>query len=107
MSGAFFQSQKYADCHIIEGKFRSPFALQMPGLVAPEVQDAFFQMVLPLHWSNDYKPVCIHLAGTGDHVSCFELIQQYVEILTFLVLLEKKKYDGKTFTKNGHWCHNT
>lgn len=83
MFGAFFQSQKHADCHIIEGKFRSPFASHMPGLVAPEVQDAFFQMVLPLHWSNDYKPVCIHLAGTGDHVSCFGLIQHYFVNINF------------------------
>ncbi|XP_048517390.1 protein ABHD18 isoform X3 [Dendroctonus ponderosae] len=62
-------SQKYSDCHIVEGKFRSPFALHLPGLVSPEVQDAFFQMVLPLQWSSDYKPMCIHLAGTGDHMA--------------------------------------
>ncbi|XP_050313195.1 protein ABHD18 isoform X2 [Anthonomus grandis grandis] len=60
-------TQRQSDCHLIEGKFRSPFALHLPGLVSPEVQDAYFQMVLPLHWTTDYKPVCIHLAGTGDH----------------------------------------
>ncbi|XP_066158280.1 protein ABHD18 isoform X2 [Euwallacea fornicatus] len=60
-------SQKYVDCHIIEGKFRSPFALHLEGLVPTEVQDAYFQMVLPLRWKNEHKPICIHLAGTGDH----------------------------------------
>ncbi|KAJ8918748.1 hypothetical protein NQ315_015068 [Exocentrus adspersus] len=59
---------KRADCRIIEGKFRSPFAVYVPDLVSEEIQDAFFQMVLPLKWKDDnYKPVCIHLAGTGDH----------------------------------------
>lgn len=58
-----------SDCRIIEGKFRSPFTLHLPGLVGEEVHDSFFQMILPVHWKNDdYKPVCIHLAGTGDHV---------------------------------------
>ena len=28
-----------------------------------------FQMVLPQVWPRRGKPVCIHLAGTGDHVS--------------------------------------
>ncbi|KAL1493148.1 hypothetical protein ABEB36_011262 [Hypothenemus hampei] len=60
-------SKKDVDCYIIEGKFESPFALHLPGLVRPEVRDAFFQMVLPLNWNSEYKPVCIHLAGTGDH----------------------------------------
>ncbi|XP_018578413.1 protein ABHD18 isoform X2 [Anoplophora glabripennis] len=56
-----------SDCRIIEGKFRSPFALHLPGLVSEEIHDSFFQMILPLKWKNDYKPICIHLAGTGDH----------------------------------------
>ncbi|XP_028134508.1 protein ABHD18 isoform X1 [Diabrotica virgifera virgifera] len=55
------------DCKIIEGKFRSPFATFLPGLVPEEVQDCYFQMLLPLKWKSEYKPVCIHLAGTGDH----------------------------------------
>jgi hypothetical protein len=27
-----------------------------------------FQFIVPKKWKN-HKPVCIHLAGTGDHVS--------------------------------------
>ncbi|XP_076262686.1 protein ABHD18 isoform X1 [Rhynchophorus ferrugineus] len=61
-------SQKRGNCHVIEGRFLTPFAEQLPGLVSPEVQEAVFQMILPLKWKDDsFKPVCIHLAGTGDH----------------------------------------
>uniref|UniRef100_A0A5F8H6G9 Abhydrolase domain containing 18 n=1 Tax=Monodelphis domestica TaxID=13616 RepID=A0A5F8H6G9_MONDO len=26
-----------------------------------------FQFIVPKEWNNKYRPVCIHLAGTGDH----------------------------------------
>ncbi|KAJ8979879.1 hypothetical protein NQ317_017502 [Molorchus minor] len=59
-----------SDCQMVEGKFRSPFALHLPGLVSEEVHNSYFQMILPLHWKDEpYRPMCIHLAGTGDHVS--------------------------------------
>lgn len=42
----------------------------LPGIVPKESIDAHFQMVLPLKWQDEkYKPICIHLAGTGDQVS--------------------------------------
>lgn len=64
-----FQEQTWADCKILEGKFKSPFSKLVPELVSYEIEDAYFQMILPLKWKSDgYKPVCIHLAGTGDHV---------------------------------------
>lgn len=28
-----------------------------------------FQFIVPKQWNSSYRPVCIHLAGTGDHVS--------------------------------------
>ncbi|KAJ8028498.1 Protein ABHD18 [Holothuria leucospilota] len=53
---------------ILEGTFTSPFALYLPDLVPDEVKTARFEMIVPAKWpSNTYKPVCIHLAGTGDH----------------------------------------
>lgn len=53
---------------MIEGKFLSPLELFLPGLVPEVAQDAHFQMMLPLEWREEnYKPVCLHLAGTGDH----------------------------------------
>lgn len=61
--------QKFSDCRIIEGKFLSPLELYLPGLVPEASKDAHFQMILPNEWKeDDYKPVCLHLAGTGDHV---------------------------------------
>lgn len=59
-----------SDCRIIEGKFLSPLELHLPGLVPEAAKNAHFQIVLPKVWKDeDYKPVCLHLAGTGDHVS--------------------------------------
>jgi Alpha/beta hydrolase domain containing 18 len=57
-----------SDSRIIEGKFVTPLELYLPGLVPKVAQDAHFQIILPLKWKEeDYKPVCLHLAGTGDH----------------------------------------
>lgn len=54
---------------MFDGKFISPFSLHLPGIVSREIEEAHFQMVLPLKWKDDkFKPICIHLAGTGDHV---------------------------------------
>lgn len=50
----------------------TPLELFLPGLVPEACKDAHFQMILPNTWKNeDYKPVCVHLAGTGDHVKIF------------------------------------
>lgn len=66
----FNKEETWKDCKIVEGKFRSPLALHLPDIVPHQVQDAYFQMVLPLKWkSTKHKPICIHLAGTGDHVN--------------------------------------
>lgn len=59
-----------SDSRIIEGKFLSPLDLYLPGLIPEVAREAHFQMILPKIWKDeDYKPVCLHLAGTGDHVS--------------------------------------
>lgn len=59
-----------SDSKIIEGKFLTPLELYLPGLVPEAAKTAHFQLILPKVWKEeDYKPVCIHLAGTGDHVS--------------------------------------
>lgn len=59
-----------SDSRIIEGKFLSPLDLYLPGLIPEVAREAHFQMILPKKWQDeDYKPVCLHLAGTGDHVS--------------------------------------
>ncbi|XP_014284826.1 protein ABHD18 [Halyomorpha halys] len=56
------------DVHILEGHFYSPFNLFLPTLLPKESKEAHFQMILPKKWKDDgFKPVCIHMAGTGDH----------------------------------------
>lgn len=63
-----------SECRIINGKFTTPLELYMPGLVPKVAQDAHFQMIFPLEWKDPvHKPMCIHLAGTGDHVSVKKL----------------------------------
>ncbi|KAA0184199.1 hypothetical protein HAZT_HAZT001255 [Hyalella azteca] len=53
---------------LYEGHFMSPFDLHLPGLLPEASRKAHFQMILPHKWAkDDYRPVCIQLAGTGDH----------------------------------------
>lgn len=64
-----FQQETKDDYYITEGKFTTPLSKYLPGIVSPEIEDAYFQMIIPKKWkSENFKPVCIHLAGTGDHV---------------------------------------
>ncbi|XP_071124411.1 protein ABHD18-like [Mytilus edulis] len=55
------------DVRILEGHFESPFKKCVPGLMPKETETARFQMVLPKEWKSHHKPVCLQLAGTGDH----------------------------------------
>jgi len=50
----------------MEGAFKSPFDEYMPYSMPPECRTAHFQMVMPTKWSTAHRPICIHLAGTGD-----------------------------------------
>ncbi|XP_076646371.1 protein ABHD18 isoform X2 [Halictus rubicundus] len=62
------KDEEWSDCHIIEGCFHSPFDKHLPGIMPNETITAHFQLVLPRRWhSHKSKPVCLHLAGTGDH----------------------------------------
>ncbi|CAL8356821.1 unnamed protein product [Merluccius merluccius] len=54
------------DCHIHNGYFISPLEHLVPGILPPEAVKARFQFIVPKKWQKN-KPVCIHLAGTGDH----------------------------------------
>lgn len=63
------KENRYTDCTILEGKFLTPLELHLPGIVPKAAQNANFQVILPNKWNDDHKPICIHLAGTGDHVS--------------------------------------
>ncbi|XP_064609309.1 LOW QUALITY PROTEIN: protein ABHD18-like [Liolophura sinensis] len=51
----------------LEGHFVSPFSRCLPGVMPKEVERAKFQVILPKEWKTKLRPVCLHLAGTGDH----------------------------------------
>uniref|UniRef100_A0A6Q2WUI5 Uncharacterized protein n=1 Tax=Esox lucius TaxID=8010 RepID=A0A6Q2WUI5_ESOLU len=55
-----------SDCRIHNGYFISPLEHIVPGILPTESVKARFQFIVPKKW-NKHKPVCIHLAGTGDH----------------------------------------
>lgn len=66
------KEEKTSEYKLIEGRFTTPLELYLPGLVPKAARDAHFQMILPNEWKSlDHKPICIHLAGTGDHVNIF------------------------------------
>ncbi|XP_017774825.1 PREDICTED: protein ABHD18 [Nicrophorus vespilloides] len=62
------KEETWSDCYVRNCRFKSPLAIHLPEVVHPEVQNAYFQMIVPKQWSTGpYRPICIHLAGTGDH----------------------------------------
>ncbi|XP_075866739.1 protein ABHD18 isoform X4 [Microcebus murinus] len=59
--------EEQSDCKILDGHFVSPMAHYVPGIMPIESVIARFQFIVPKEWNSKYRPVCIHLAGTGDH----------------------------------------
>ncbi|XP_041453611.1 protein ABHD18-like [Lytechinus variegatus] len=55
------------EVRIVDGNFRSPFDRYLPNIMPKEVKTARFQLIVPTRWPSQRKPVCIHMAGTGDH----------------------------------------
>ena len=55
---------------VYDGHLLSPLVQFLPDLVPKEAQIARFQLILPNQWANNsIKPMCLHFAGTGDHVN--------------------------------------
>ncbi|KAJ1521080.1 hypothetical protein ONE63_002786 [Megalurothrips usitatus] len=62
------KDEVWSDCRVLEGHFHSPLDIHLPDIMPDEVKLAHFQIVLPTSWKEDnFKPMCLHLAGTGDH----------------------------------------
>ncbi|XP_008110244.2 protein ABHD18 [Anolis carolinensis] len=59
--------EEQSDCKILDGHFVSPLAHYVPEIMPSESITARFQFIVPKRWNSKYRPVCIHLAGTGDH----------------------------------------
>ncbi|KAM9357390.1 protein ABHD18 [Symphorus nematophorus] len=60
------KTEEHTDCQIHDGYFISPLEHLVPGILPPEAVKARFQFIVPKRWHKD-RPVCIQLAGTGDH----------------------------------------
>ncbi|XP_029368368.1 protein ABHD18 isoform X1 [Echeneis naucrates] len=60
------KTEDHSDCQIHDGVFISPLEHLVPGILPKEAVKARFQFIVPKRWQNN-RPVCIHLAGTGDH----------------------------------------
>ncbi|XP_033489020.1 protein ABHD18 [Epinephelus lanceolatus] len=60
------KTEEHTDCKIHEGFFISPLEHLVPGILPPEAVKARFQFIVPKRWQKN-RPVCVHLAGTGDH----------------------------------------
>ncbi|XP_062840799.1 protein ABHD18 isoform X2 [Trichomycterus rosablanca] len=58
--------EDHSDCTIHNGHFISPLEHYVPGILPTESVKARFQFIVPKKWRK-HRPVCIHLAGTGDH----------------------------------------
>lgn len=60
--------EEHSSYRILEGHLVSPLVQYLPECVPKESHKAWFQVLLPKRWVTDpLRPVCIHLAGTGDH----------------------------------------
>ncbi|KAM9377488.1 protein ABHD18 [Pholidichthys leucotaenia] len=60
------KTEDFSDCLIHDGFFISPLEHLVPGILPQEAVKARFQFIVPKTWQKN-RPVCIHLAGTGDH----------------------------------------
>lgn len=59
--------EEQADCKIMNGHFISPLDHYLPSIMPAETVIARFQFIIPKEWKSNHRPVCVHLAGTGDH----------------------------------------
>jgi hypothetical protein len=58
---------------LYEGHFVSPLVQYLPELIPEECKTARFQLLLPRKWKFlKLRPLCLHLAGTGDHVRLYD-----------------------------------
>lgn len=60
------KTEEHTDCHIHDGFLISPLEHLVPGILPTESVKARFQFIVPKRWKK-HRPVCIQLAGTGDH----------------------------------------
>uniref|UniRef100_A0A2L2Y3C7 Protein ABHD18 n=1 Tax=Parasteatoda tepidariorum TaxID=114398 RepID=A0A2L2Y3C7_PARTP len=60
--------ENHQNYKILDGHLISPFVHYLPEVVPEESKIARFQILLPNTWPCEpLRPICLHLAGTGDH----------------------------------------
>ncbi|KFM73744.1 hypothetical protein X975_15343, partial [Stegodyphus mimosarum] len=60
--------EKHPNYQILDGHLLSPFVNHLSEVVPEESKIARFQVLLPNVWPFEpLRPICLHLAGTGDH----------------------------------------
>ncbi|KAK5897532.1 hypothetical protein CesoFtcFv8_010588 [Champsocephalus esox] len=79
------KTEEHADYQIHEGFFISPLEHLVPGILPPEAVKARFQFIVPKKWQKN-RPVCIHLAGTGDHFFWHQLRSSLKNVSDLLVM---------------------
>lgn len=58
---------KHESYSVVDGHFLSPLVKYYPGLLPKESEQARFQAIIPINHSGTKQPMCVQLAGTGDH----------------------------------------
>lgn len=64
------KKEETSDYRLLDGHFISPFGQYLPDLVPEASKKAYFQVLIPKAWERDssgYRPMVLHMAGTGDH----------------------------------------
>ena len=63
---------------LFEGHFLSPLVDYLPNMIPKESHTASFQLIIPRLWrgldKKAIRPLCLQLAGTGDHVILFSYV---------------------------------
>lgn len=77
---------------LYEGHFYSPLVDYLSDLVPNESHIAYFQLIVPSYWNTNYlskqiRPLCVQIAGTGDHV-CIS-----TDAFSLLLFLNKKIFN--------------
>ncbi|XP_007951177.2 protein ABHD18 [Orycteropus afer afer] len=58
---------KKKKCNDTNSVFLPSLATDVVDLIPVQSWTPRFQFIVPKEWNSKYRPVCIHLAGTGDH----------------------------------------
>ncbi|UYV63316.1 C4orf29 [Cordylochernes scorpioides] len=84
--------------HVLyEGQFVSPLAHLMPDVLPPESHLAHFQILQPARPPHGkLRPLCLHLAGTGDHLISKNTCQPSFILTPAVMVSEQSSFRSMT-----------